>query len=361
MTDMTDWIFSGSYDPTDVQLLLKPVKLAVTDPEVRERLIQSGAQHYSETLAPETMPSDVYFRLYQSLLARHAPRLGADVAHLAAALDRRAAPAREIVLASFVRAGLPIGVLLLRALRRLGRRASHYGVSIIRDRGVDARAMAWIAARHDPADVVFVDGWTGKGAIASELRACTTLQGADPFLTVVADPAGVADLAATGDDYAIPSGILNATVSGLVSRTILNEKVVGPGDFHACVWHGHLAAVDQSRAFIDTVEASSPPTGYRADWTLEGCQALAARSRDIIARVLKQSGTRDTNRIKPGIAEATRAVLRRLPEAILIRDPADEDVAHLVELARQTGVEILALSEDNPYRAITVIRTLGAD
>ena len=30
------------------------------------------------------------------------------------------------------------------------------------------RALRYLADRHNPADVVFVDGWTGKGAITRE-------------------------------------------------------------------------------------------------------------------------------------------------------------------------------------------------
>ena len=47
----------------------------------------------------------------------------------------------------------------------------HYAVSIVRGRGIDPLALRYLAAHHDPARVVFVDGWTGKGAIARELAA----------------------------------------------------------------------------------------------------------------------------------------------------------------------------------------------
>src|SRR3546814_10325380 len=67
-------------------------------------------------------------------------------------------------------------------------------------------------------------------------------------------PAGRADLAATFDDYVIPSGLLNGIVSGLVSRSILNDDLVGPNDFPACVSMPEHAASDVSRDFIDKVE-----------------------------------------------------------------------------------------------------------
>jgi hypothetical protein len=65
----------------------------------------------------------------------------------------------------------------------------------------------------------------------------------------------------------------------------------------------------------------------------------------------------DRNRIKPSIAEATRAVLRRVPERILITDPDDPDLAPLVALASSSGVTLDVLgSALGPYRAITLIR-----
>ena len=45
--------------------------------------------------------------------------------------------ARPIVLASLVRAGVPLGVLLRRALVEMGCETSHYGISIVRGRRAD--------------------------------------------------------------------------------------------------------------------------------------------------------------------------------------------------------------------------------
>ena len=43
------------------------------------------------------------------------------------------------------------------------------------------------------------------------------------------------------------------------------------------------------------------------------------------------------NRIKPGIAEATRAVLRRVPDHIFVRSIDDPDVALLVGLVKRNS------------------------
>src|SRR3546814_1281186 len=111
--------------------------------------------------------------------------------------------------------------------------SSDLAISIIRGRGIDDNALDYVASRHGTRNAVFVDGWTGKGAIRGELDASLATSTFKPFLAVVADPAGRADLAATFDDYVIPSGLLNGIVSGLVSRSILNNDLVGPNDFRS--------------------------------------------------------------------------------------------------------------------------------
>jgi len=356
--------FSGSYAPDDCTFLLKPVTLAPVNVLTKERLIQSGTRHYSEMLSAEEPPSAEYLRLYRAAFDRNGARLAQDVVSLAGALAERAAGRSEIVIASLARAGTPIGVLLRRALGRMGVKAPHYSVSIIRDRGIDREALRFIAARHDPEDVVFVDGWSGKGTITRELQASLADRplGFRPFLAVIADPAGCAELAPSDEDYLIPSGLLNAIVSGLVSRSVLNDALVGPGDFHACVHYSHLAPQDLSRAFVEEVDglmrglAPLPIVPDRARRT-----ARAAACEAMVRGLMAELGLKDRNRIKPGVAEATRAVLRRVPDRLLVRDTADPDVAHLVHLAGERGVRIDPLPAGNGYRAVAVIRTLGQD
>lgn len=356
--------FSGSYPPDDVTFLMKVAAVAMVDVATKERLIQSGARHYSELLSPENVPSAAYLSLYEQGLERNGERLAQDVVDLAGALARRAAGRPEVVIASLARAGTPIGVLLRRALRRLGVQATHYSLSIIRDRGIDREALRTIAARHHPRDVVFVDGWTGKGTITRELHASLADRpfGFAPFLAVVADPAGCADMAPSDEDYLIPSGLLNGIVSGLVSRSVLNDALVRPGDYHACAYFDHLAGQDLSRAFVDRLSAlmtGLAPRPIRADPPRRAARAAACEA--MVARLMAEQGLTDRNRIKPGVAEATRAVLRRVPDRLLIRDPDDADVAHLVHLAQERGVRVDPLGGDHGYRAVAVIRSVGND
>lgn len=356
---------SGSYDPRDVTFLLKEISLAPTSVEEKERLLQSGQRHYSEMIGAEPPPDDEYLVLYREALSRNGYRLATDIARLALAIA--ATCPEDVTLLSLARAGTPIGVLLRRALARIGRSVTHYSISIVRGRGIDTLALDHVRANHPPETWIFVDGWTGKGAITRELRASMMAYAADralpatSTLAVISDLAGLADLAATDEDYLIPSAILNAVVSGLVSRTIIPRDHVKDLDFHRCIFYSELHAHDLSREFVDTLSPMID-AAINADLTplQPGPPATRATSEAFLAHTMTRWGVSDPNRVKPGIGEATRALLRRVPERLLLREPGGDDVRHLVHLAARKGVPV-EIDAAMPYRAAVLIRSLGAD
>lgn len=349
---------SGSYSSLDVEFLLRPLAIEATDVNEKERLIQSGERHYSEMISLEKAPSAAHMGIFYQVLDQNAARMAADVAKLANALEGLCT-GPSIALVSFVRAGVPLGVLLRRSLSLRGLEVKHYGISIIRDRGIDTVALERVIAAHGAENIVFVDGWTGKGAIAGEIRrslAGDTRFPADPRLVVLADPCGKAWLAASGEDWIIPSGILGATVSGLVSRSIWP----GDGGLHGCVFYDHLRASDISRWLIEAIEFAGrnlPLQPAATPWTRHQASVLQATALDVVHRLADQIGTTNLNRVKPGIAEATRAVLRRVPELVLVRDLGDPDVKLLVHLARSAGAPVEEAGDAlGPYRAVTLIQ-----
>ncbi|WP_317205882.1 cysteine protease StiP family protein [Janthinobacterium sp.] len=357
--------FSGSYRGDDVEFLLTPIGLEpILDLDEKERLIQSGQRHYSEMLSPEALPSAAYLALFRAAFAANRRQMARDCLRLAALIAaRRAGP---VTLVSLARAGTPVGVILGHLLRRVfGRDCAHFSVSIIRDRGIDAVALRHILARgHAAASIVFVDGWTGKGVISRELRQAVAGFNAahrvaiDGGLFVLADLAGTAACAASSEDYLIPSSILNATVSGLVSRSVLNGAI-GPQDFHGCVYYEQFAAHDQSRQFADGLVADAValaageglPQARAVD-----AAAMAARSSAFMAQAQERHGIADINLIKPGIGEATRVLLRRAPERLILRDAGAPDVAHLRLLAAEKTIPV-SIDPALPYQAVALIRS----
>jgi hypothetical protein len=352
--------FTGSYRAGEVEFLLTPLPLQdFVDLPEKERLIQSGQRHYSEMLSPESLPSPRYLEVFRTACAINGERMARDCLHLAGLIAARRPG--EITLVSLARAGTPVGVVVNRLLNdMLQRPCTHYSVSIIRDRGIDQVALKHILERHAAGSLVFVDGWTGKGVIARELASTITAYNLehgtaiDDGLYVLSDLAGVAACAASCDDYLIPSSILNATVSGLVSRSILNEAI-GPDDFHGCVYYDQFAPHDQSQPFADELVALASKLTREAAEPVDK-EAAGLVSRRFIADALLKYGILDVNLVKPGIGEATRVLLRRTPRLLVVRDAAAPEVAHLILLAEEKGVPV-QIDPALPYYAVSLIRS----
>ncbi|MES2886698.1 MAG: cysteine protease StiP domain-containing protein [Pseudomonadota bacterium] len=358
--------FHGSYAAGDVTLLLQPLSLQpIDDLAEKERLIQSGERHYSEMISPERPPSPAYLALFHQAVADHAPRMARDLVHLARRI--RAVRPDGVTLVSLARAGTPVGVLLRRLLAELlAVDAPHYSISVIRDRGVDAQALDHILARHPAHSLVFIDGWTAKGAITTTLSSSLAAYGhrrgiqVAPELFVLSDLAGRASGCGSTDDYLIPSALLNASVSGLVSRSILNDQIE-PGQFHGCLFYADWQAHDLSRWFVDRLLAEVRPN--RQTWLSEALPTIDAagarlRCDTMVHTLCKRHGLATAHFVKPGIGEATRALLRRTPSLLLVRNPASAEVRHLVQLAQERAVPI----EADPalaLQAVALIRSLS--
>lgn len=355
--------FCGSYRHGDVDFLLKRLaRPPFIEIAAKEKLIQSGARHYSEMLSPESLPSVRYLKVFHDAFAANRHQMAGDCLALATLIAaRRTGP---ITLVSLVRAGTPVGVILKHLLQRVMERdVAHYSVSIIRDRGIDEVALHHILEQgHAPESIVFIDGWTGKGVISRVLEEAVRgfnqrhALAIDSGLYVLSDLAGTAACAASCADYLIPSSILNATVSGLVSRSVLNESI-GPGEFHGCVYYGEFEAHDVSREFADGLIADGIAQAGRggAPKVVPIDRAkVAAISREFLAATMARHGIVDVNLIKPGIGEATRVLLRRVPRLLILRDASAPDVAHLKVLAAEKSVP-LVVDPDLPYQAVSLI------
>ncbi|WP_214406963.1 cysteine protease StiP family protein [Pseudonocardia lacus] len=351
----------GSYRPDEVAWLLTDLSgVALEAPvEEREEAVQSGGAHYAESLPQEYQPDPDYMRLYRSALDASAARMARAVGTVAELVlrERGGSAPDELVLVSLARAGTPVGVLLRRwAAARHGLDLPHYAVSIVRGRGIDEVALRYLAEHHDPAKVVFVDGWTGKGAITGELATALAAHGGgfDPDLAVLADPGRCVRTFGTRQDWLIPSACLNSTVSGLVSRTVLNPAILRPGQFHGAKFYAELAGADVSNDFLDTV------TGHFADVTGADTAEPGEREPDhagmaAALRLVEDYDLGQANLVKPGVGETTRVLLRRVPWRVLVSPGAPEaDLAHVLLLAQRRGVPVEEV-EGLPYSCVGLI------
>ncbi|MCX4848213.1 phosphoribosyltransferase [Streptomyces sp. NBC_00893] len=350
----------SSYAPDEVGWLLQDLSDTELEAptEEREEAIQSGGAHYAESLPVEYQPSEQYQELFKAALELSAARVARAVGTVTETVLAERTP--RPVLVSLARAGTPVGVLMRRwARHRHGIDLPHYAVSIVRGRGIDANALRWLAAHHDPADVVFVDGWTGKGAITRELSAALAeFDGFDPEIAVLADPGGCVRTYGTREDFLIPSACLNSTVSGLISRTVLRADLVGPEDFHGAKFYRELADTDVSGHFLDTVAAHFDEVADAVDAEVK--ELLAADRAPTwegwaaVERISEEYGIHDVNLVKPGVGETTRVLLRRVPWKILAKRGAGADLEHIRLLAEQRGVPVEEV-DGLPYTCVGLI------
>lgn len=340
--------FPGSYRPDDVSFLLKCIDLVpMQDVEEKERLIQSGQRHYSEMLSIERQPSPEYLRLFHQAAEINTPTMARDLIRVARVIEQQRA--HGIVIVSLARAGTPVGVALKRLYAEIsGREVPHYSISIIRDRGIDTAALDYICARHDPRSIAFVDGWTGKGAITTELQRSVPAYNSDRGTQISAELFVLADLAGTSggcgsvDDYLIPSSILNATISGLISRSVLNEQIA-PGDFHGCLFYRHLADQDLSLWFIDHLMNAVRDQLREDRWppaSPPDRKLASLRSAELVGDLMRRFAIEDRNYVKPGIGESTRSLLRRAPRVLCLSASDDPATQHLRLLAEERSVPI---------------------
>lgn len=371
-----------SYSEKDVLVLLKDLssEMKPLPTSERERLIQSGV-HYSEMLPEEKAPSDEYEALYEKALAEKKHEIALGIQRVAELMMYKSqdhnmgAP----VIISLARAGIPVGILIKRYIKQVyDIECPHYAISIIRDKGIDENAMNFIYDREvvnnsvDVRNFFFVDGWTGKGAIKNQLtEAVASLKEKDSkwknlsdSLWVLADPANITPYCGTHEDYLLPSACLNSTVSGLTSRTILNSFIdAEAGDFHGATYFKQFENIDKSKEFLDIISAEFTdmkahlpnPDDYYVETGWNGMS--------ITLDICNLFNIPDYKKVKPGIGETTRVLLRRVPWKVLVNKDISEDdpdIQHILLLCREKKIPTMRWDLGH-YKVCGIIKELSAD
>ena len=372
-----------SYNKDDVIILLKDLTGSMTEQsaEEREAAIQSGT-HYSEMLPEEKAPSKEYEALYEKALSEKCTEIADGIAKLAEIiLARQCACSRKDenckpIIVSLARAGIPVGILVKRYIKmKYGINCPHYAVSIIRDKGLDENAMWHIykeemySTGNSAKNIFFVDGWTGKGVIKHQLdEAVANLKKKSPVwdrlssdLYVLADPANITQFCGTHEDYLLPSACLNSTVSGLTSRTILNSLInVEDGDFHGGVYFDKFESIDKSNEFIDKISAEFSRITEK-DGSLEEIKGVAGM--EVVNDLCNLFDIPDYKKVKPGIGETTRVLLRRIPWKVFINKDIsidDPDIQHILVLCKEKNIPTMRW-DLGTYKVCGVIKELSAD
>lgn len=356
ITNKPNDIIESTYSKDDCVFLLKDLtgKIKEVSIDEKEKLISSGV-NYSEMITKET-PLEEVDTIFKEMMVQKAKELAYNIAVIAEEIYRRGE--NNAVIVSLVRAGTPIGVLVKRYIRNKYKvELPHYSISIIRGKGIDKVALSYILKEHPKAVITFVDGWTGKGSITNELRKSISEYNKEngtsisDDLAVVADPAYKATIAGTKKDVCIPNACLNSTVSGLISRTIHNKELIGETDYHGAIRYDDLAEFDFTNEFVDTVEKA---------FTYED-KALSATVDEeyvnrVIANLAEDFPLADIHKVKLSIGEASRALLRRKPYILLVKDKTNPDLAFVLHMAQKRGVEVKEYNNMGSYECVALLK-----
>ncbi|MBA9086248.1 hypothetical protein FHR92_002721 [Fontibacillus solani] len=360
----------GSYSPRDVVFLLKDLSTVELEKnmEDREEAIQSGT-HYSEMLPMEYQPTQQYIQLFHDTLKTTARNVALASAITAELIWNKRG--ENTIIASLARAGTPIGILIKRYIRLVYQHdLPHYSISIIRGKGIDENAVLYMLKQHPQFSIQFVDGWTGKGAIRNVLiQARETLKMKygiiiDDDLAVLADPARCSATFGTRQDFLIPSACLNSTVSGLMSRTVLRDDLIGPDDYHGAKFYKEWLKDDVSNLFVDTVsrffadvkEEAKQQAAYLYDNPNE--TEVTWKGMKDINRIQEDFGIADVNLVKPGVGETTRVLLRRVPWKILVDRMDNPHLKHILLLAKDRNVPV-EVYPDLTYSCCGIIKPVN--
>lgn len=329
--------------------------------EEKEELIRKG-RSYSEFISKENSPSKEIKTIFNEMVEKYKKELAFYIAKVSELILKDKGD--NIVLVSLARGGTPYGILVRKYIKyKFNLDIPHYSVSIIRGKGLDLNALKYILKLHKDSKIQFIDGWTGKGSITREISKsiesfnyenCTSI---DSNMAVISDPAKLCKICGTREDFGIPTSCLNATVSGLISRTIHNEKYIGSKEFHGAKYLDYLEEHDVSQEFIDkvvdefiSINVSEEELTYEAIYD--------NYSMDITYKIQEIYHVKSINNIKLSVGETARVLLRRVPRVILVKDKKSKDIQHIIQLAKERSVDVIEneIIKNSSYNCISIIK-----
>lgn len=345
----------SSYSTEDCIFLLEDYtdQISSISLEEKEAYINAGG-NYSEVLSKEEPLSEEVHNIFRSLTKKHSAEIAQYVGSICDYLYEKFG--KHMVFVSLARAGSPVGVLMKRYMEwRYHQPIPHYSISIIRDKGIDDQALDYIISQYPKAELCFIDGWTGRGSITTELQKAivnynsTHQINLNDDLTVLIDPAKLSRIAGTKKDVCLPNACLNSTVSGLVSRTICPKNKQSEL-FHGAKYLSEFAQQDMSEWFITQV--SDHFTSLNPNIAKD---TKCGYVESIFKQLEKDFGPLNIKKVKFSIGESSRAVIRRKPRMILVKDKNNSDLDFILYMAKQKNVEVREY-DTKDYACITLLQ-----
>lgn len=194
--------FAGQVDPFKDRQFFRPLDRAYT-----------GDNTFWETPSPEPPLSSEFWETVKNHLDDDRVKKAAIC--LAREISIYEPDPKRLIFPAILRAGTPVADWLVRLLPG----SVAVSVSLFAGLGIDKTALSRIKSEYPNRKIVFVDGWTGRGGVAREIKKT----GLGP-LAVLIDPWNWADFSGIREDIFCPSACFTGVATQGFSRTFFTGE-----------------------------------------------------------------------------------------------------------------------------------------
>ncbi|MBF0112207.1 MAG: hypothetical protein HQK74_05680 [Desulfamplus sp.] len=271
----------------------------------------NGNTTFWSTPSPEPNLTDDFWQDVQSSVN---PKIFNAAKNLAESVLNWQPNPKKLLFISILRAGVPITEWLCQMIPE----AQGVTLSLFVGIGIDRVALDAIKRDFPDRTPIFVDGWTGKGGVAREIKKLKIAP-----LAVLIDPWGWADFAGVQEDIFCPSACFTGVATLGFSRTFFVDK------------NSIFSAYQFSKEFLQLKVVDS--------WKMalfKHCQ-LNQQNSSILPNFTTKKFYVETD-LRVHSNEVCRALINAAPESLLFADnraESQKEFGLILKLGEQRGVE----------------------
>lgn len=291
--------------------------------------------------SPEPMADAKLKTIVVDSLKKQAPFLCALHDRLLMKIYEKVPSSNSIVFISILRAGVFVALGLAKRMVYHGRDGAPVAaIGLFNEAGFDYRALSEVLNDYPGHFPVFVDGWTGRGVVARELKKAydewrkeSTAKGLPekPLLATLVDPGRHGDLYGTARDTPVPCAHFTAPeVFGFSRAFIKNPQEMWAAYRYPVKYY----APELVKAWLNIFKAEHLP------------HVMEEESPQILTDLLNETaGLTDTSpdQWKVNLNEAVRSFVNRNPRELILGVSVEEAaqlIPDLVYLARRAAIPV---------------------
>lgn len=248
---------------------------------------------------------------------------------------------KDVVLISLLRGGLFAGIGIKESIRLIdGAKVPHYAVSLIKNSGLDFKAMDIILQSHPDKKPIFIDGWIGRGALYNELKnECDKYLSSrgvniEKNLAVIVDVFGLTPVYGTNREIFMPESLFGSNLFGLIGRT----GFVSVEQFHFTRMYHEFKQFELTQFYTSTIkEQLAINIGHVDDMVSEHKESIDISS---LKGYLMETHNLSFEKSYCGASECHRGLVRKRITELIIQDEKAYYAPPLVYMADKKKIKI---------------------